>query len=82
MAAIAAAHRFALDRRIALEVVARHQPAGGTHGDDEFVGDRALVERPRSVAGDRRQGIGEIVLEQRVAGSEHAAVGFEKNLRR
>ncbi len=80
MAAIAAAHRRALDRPIGLEIGARHHPAACAHGRDDPVGDRPAIECVRAVAGDGGEGLGKVALHQGRAGTERAAVGAEENL--
>ena len=68
VAAIAPAHRRAQQRLVVLEIIARHDAAFGPHRRDQLVGDGAFVEGARAVAGDRRQGVGQIALHQGVAG--------------
>ena len=80
VAAIAAAHRRALDRPVVLEVLARHHAAGRAHRRGDPAGDLALVERSRAAARDRRQRLGEVALHQRRAGGEQLPVGTEENL--
>ena len=58
------------------------QAAGGLHGGGDAFGDRPLVERARAVARDRRQRVGEVALDQHVAGREHACRRLEEDLRR
>ena len=82
VAAIAAAQRLPVDRLIGLEIVRRHQAAGGAHGGHDFLRDRALVEGPRSVAGDGGERVGEVALQQGRAGAERPAVVLEENLGR
>ncbi len=82
VAAIAAAQRLPVDRLIGLEIVRRHQAAGGAHARDDFLRDRALVESLGAVAGDGGERVGEVALQQGRAGSERTAVVLEENLGR
>ncbi len=82
ISAIGAAHRHALDRSIIFQVVGRHDPAGARDGGGNFLRDRPLVERARAVTRNCLQRIGKVLLHQTIAGAEHAAVRFDKNLDR
>ncbi len=82
MAAIAAAQRRALDRAVILQILRRHDAAVGLNGGRDAAGGLALVERAGAVACDRRQRVGEIALEQRVAGRERAAIRLEEDFGR
>ena len=77
VAAIGSAHRLALDRAIALEIVDRHAPARRLNRGDDFFGDRAGVEAGRAVCGDHVERRGEIVERDMVAGRRRASVGLE-----
>ena len=82
VAAIGAAHRRALDGAVTVEIVGRHYAAGGLHGGGDFVRDRPLVEGARALARDRLERVGEIALDQAVAGGHRTAVGLEEDFRR
>jgi hypothetical protein len=80
--AIAAADRRVFDRLVAGKIGARHDAARRLHGAGDVGGDGAVIERGGSVAGDVVERVGKIALDQRIAWRQHAAVGFEKDLRR
>ena len=82
MAAVAAAHRHALDRPVVPQVLARHAPARRLDGGRDVLGGHPVIERARAVARDRRQRVGKIALDQRVARLQRAAVRLEKDFRR
>src|SRR5262249_57955520 len=79
---IAADGGRALDRPVALEVVARHDAALRADGGDELVGDGAAIERRWTLAGDGGERVGEVALQQRRARAARTAVGGEEDLRR
>src|SRR5262249_31910939 len=78
IAAIAADGGRALDRPVALEIVARHDAARRADGGDELVGDGAAIERGWSVAGDGGERVGEVALQQGRARGGRPAGGEEE----
>ncbi len=82
VAAVAAAHDRALDRLVILQIVRRHDAAGFFHRVGDPRGDRALVEGARAALGNRLQRVGEIELDQPVAGVQRLAAVLEQNARR
>ena len=81
IAAIAAAHRRALDRAIGFQVVERHAAAGVAHRFHDAFGDRPFVEAARALPRNRFQRIGQIGLDQFVAGGQNG-VALEKDFHR
>src|SRR5262252_5053232 len=64
VAAIIAKGGRALDRPVALEILARHDAARRTDGGDELVGHGAAIEGPWSLLRDCTQRVGKIALDQ------------------
>ncbi len=81
VSAVGATHRRPLDRTIVGEIVARHHAAGRLHSAGDLFRGRSLVEGARAIAGDARERVGEVSLQQRVAGGECLPVGLEEDLR-
>ena len=74
IAAVAAAHRLALDHLIAPEILQGEDPAIGLAGRNDGLGNRPAIEGIGPVPGDELQGFCQLRLDQPVAGREGLAL--------
>ena len=79
VAPVIAAHGHALDRTIIFQIVRRHDAAGGAHRGHDLTGDAALIECRGAVLRYGLQGVGQIKLDQPVAGLQWVAAVLEQN---